>query len=96
MGCSCLEYSKCANPIIRLNFNHFIRFYKSQMATLAQGLLDHKFMLWEMSTKFGGGKNLKFISSFARNTRSIVQSIMKLWYSLGFQNLHQYTPCHTQ
>jgi hypothetical protein len=38
------------------------------MATLAQGLLDHKFMLWERSTKFEGGKNLKSMSSFARIT----------------------------
>ncbi len=41
-------------PIGKSTFNYLVGLHESHMATFAQGLLNHKFMLWERSAKFKG------------------------------------------
>jgi hypothetical protein len=60
-------------PIGKSTFNYFVGFCETQLTILAQGLLDHEYMLWEKLAKFKGGGNLKSMLEFCYDCKKYVQ-----------------------
>ncbi len=65
-------------PIDKSTFNYFVGFHKTQLTTLAQGLLDHEYMLWEKLAKFKGGGNLKSMLEFCQDCKKYAQICHKI------------------
>jgi hypothetical protein len=54
------------------------------MATFAQGLVDHEYMMWERLAKFKRETIFKTMSKYCWDYKKIGKSIMKSWFFMGF------------